>query len=178
MVVHDAICTVNLIEPRTSFSWQPSFKWQSEFFLNVAFDEGECILFWSLCAGLTELDVICFWAIFVWLAIDFMRDREWPGKQTLAWHCELIQKHRQWMSFVTDSLRFRYLLWHQKVVQWWILQERNFANEFRINLDANTTSCNIKFSFFLGFISARGTVVQPELLFIVYGKMSICSILG
>ena len=49
---------------------------------------------------------------------------------------------------------------------------KNSANAFRISFDADATSCDIEFSFFPGFLSARGTAVQPGLLFIVYGKMS------
>ena len=130
---------------------------------------------------LTELN-----SDFVWLAgyhnsLDFMRDREWPGKQTLARRCELIQNHRQWMSFVANILRFSLnhcketrveilIMTSETVIQWWILQERNSANAFRIGFDANATSCDIEFSFFPGFLSARGTAVQPGLLFIVYGN--------
>ena len=35
-----------------------------------------------------------------------------------------------------------------------------------------------RIQFLPGFLSVRGTAVQPGLLFIVYGKMSTCNILG
>ena len=55
---------------------------------------------------------------------------------------------------------------------------KNFADAFRISFDAVATSRDIEFSFLRGFISAHGTAVQQGLLFIVYGKMSTCNILG
>ena len=45
-------------------------------------------------------------------------------------------------------------------MQWCILQERNFANAFRISFDADATSCYTEFSFFPGFLSARGISVR------------------
>ena len=71
----------------------------------IAFDEGEHILILPLCAGSTELDAICFRAIFVWLAITIVSTSCATVNDLVNKHM-LDIKHRQCMSFVADFLRF------------------------------------------------------------------------